>query len=505
MTYNEGSAGAVDRVLTSRLQDYVSVKDFGAVGDGVTDDSAAIQDAVDSGAKRIHFPAGTYYSSTKITTQHTGSYYRRDTGQVFFGDGIYTILTRNQIGVPQGATETDWDANAFFAVYGSYNEFQQLQFRHCPVAIYFGQDPAQIGIELSHTSFNKMQNLLIQDCGTGILSAVSRGHYYNHYEAIHISECQIGVYFTTHSSWGSTTDNNNRNTFLNIRASRCQVGFWLENGGTNSVYSFHCENGGNTPTGNVYTAPSGLPGGLTTAAFIIEASQNSFFSCIHESCEFYIYHDARNTMSFGNLFRIDVEPLLQNFVQPFHTHFDRDAAWIFEGSFALTAGTNAAYPDTPPGFLITRANNGSLSIGNRTIAETAANRSEAFELEYVKPLGAVAALGTVVVDLWTEVTAQTSSSAYFEVTVLGNSQTDNLVHSNTFKVIAFRTSSRTLTRYYVYDQVVGRSNGANSGSNTEPMVPTLSVNVRNLVLTLTMPNRTFESVTMYVKQLYSKA
>ena len=38
----------------------VNVKDFGAVGDGVTDDTAAIQAAIDSGAESIFFPSGTY-------------------------------------------------------------------------------------------------------------------------------------------------------------------------------------------------------------------------------------------------------------------------------------------------------------------------------------------------------------------------------------------------------------------------------------------------------------
>jgi len=35
VTYNQGGTGAQDRTLTSKLQDTVSVKDFGAVGDGV--------------------------------------------------------------------------------------------------------------------------------------------------------------------------------------------------------------------------------------------------------------------------------------------------------------------------------------------------------------------------------------------------------------------------------------------------------------------------------------
>jgi len=61
--YNQGGVGAVDRTVQSRLRDFVSVKDFGAVGDGVTDDTAAIQAAVDHATLAyvpLLIPAGTW-------------------------------------------------------------------------------------------------------------------------------------------------------------------------------------------------------------------------------------------------------------------------------------------------------------------------------------------------------------------------------------------------------------------------------------------------------------
>jgi polygalacturonase len=63
---------AVGRTVHQKLQESVSVKDFGAVGDGITNDSAAIQAAVNSFTAsgvggEIFFPKGTYKINTVIT------------------------------------------------------------------------------------------------------------------------------------------------------------------------------------------------------------------------------------------------------------------------------------------------------------------------------------------------------------------------------------------------------------------------------------------------------
>jgi len=60
----QSGTGAVARTTEDRLREVVSVKDFGAVGDGATDDSAAVQAAVSSGAGAIYVPKGTFIVST---------------------------------------------------------------------------------------------------------------------------------------------------------------------------------------------------------------------------------------------------------------------------------------------------------------------------------------------------------------------------------------------------------------------------------------------------------
>ena len=60
-------AGSTDtRTVQAKLQESVSVKDFGAVGDKTTDDTASIQAAFDGGSKNIFFPSGTYKISSGL-------------------------------------------------------------------------------------------------------------------------------------------------------------------------------------------------------------------------------------------------------------------------------------------------------------------------------------------------------------------------------------------------------------------------------------------------------
>lgn len=82
----QAGTGATARTAQAKLRDIVSVKDFGAVGDGSTDDTAAIQaalNAADSAQLKLHIP-GTP-NGYKITAPLTIN----STGLSIEGDGAY--------------------------------------------------------------------------------------------------------------------------------------------------------------------------------------------------------------------------------------------------------------------------------------------------------------------------------------------------------------------------------------------------------------------------------
>jgi parallel beta-helix repeat protein len=59
LSFTQSGSGATARTIDSKLKDVVSVKDFGAVGDGVADDTAAIQSAINASGM-VYVPPGSY-------------------------------------------------------------------------------------------------------------------------------------------------------------------------------------------------------------------------------------------------------------------------------------------------------------------------------------------------------------------------------------------------------------------------------------------------------------
>ncbi len=86
LSFTQTGTGASARTVTSRFQDTISVKDFGAVGDGSTNDTAAIQAALNQGAVAgvsVYLPAGTYQVEDTINIKSNNH---------FFGAGEASII-----------------------------------------------------------------------------------------------------------------------------------------------------------------------------------------------------------------------------------------------------------------------------------------------------------------------------------------------------------------------------------------------------------------------------
>lgn len=102
-SFTQAGAGAVARTVESKLQDAVSVKDFGGVGDGVTDDSAAVlaasAQAVAVGGE-VSFGGGVWLikSALLFTSAHDGLRWNLAGGTIkkgFSGDLASFTDTKN--------------------------------------------------------------------------------------------------------------------------------------------------------------------------------------------------------------------------------------------------------------------------------------------------------------------------------------------------------------------------------------------------------------------------
>lgn len=114
---------AQSRTVQSKLREAVSVKDFGAIGDGISDDTAAVQAALSSGSTTVIVPDGVYLCGTLNSSAADLNLVGSGTLKLKSGVNNHLFLTTNQsanIRV-EGVTfdgnqsqQSQWVATVFF-------------------------------------------------------------------------------------------------------------------------------------------------------------------------------------------------------------------------------------------------------------------------------------------------------------------------------------------------------------------------------------------------------
>jgi hypothetical protein len=176
VSYTPAGASAVTTNVQAKLRQYVNVKDFGATGNGVTDDSAAIQAAINAAFQfansfpglskgTIYFPEGVYLISSNINATSIGA---------MIGDSRHSCLI-----VYSGATTINCNVGIQInnLAFSGSNTQTALTFTLAYLAqinfnsfIGFGKAIDVLNPSNS-TTFNQIQNNIFQSCTVSIAFA----------------------------------------------------------------------------------------------------------------------------------------------------------------------------------------------------------------------------------------------------------------------------------------------------------------------------------------------
>jgi hypothetical protein len=159
--YDPPFTNGVQTNVEAKLAQTISVMDFGAVGDGITNDTTAIQNALNiAGPKTVYFPKGTYLiNSLEVSTQFTTI--QADTAILLLNPvGTYTyalkvatsFLTITGALIFDGGLYSNYDSTLW--VKSGYGRYDNITFRFCKVAIRIGENGVNQA-SLSEMAFGK--------------------------------------------------------------------------------------------------------------------------------------------------------------------------------------------------------------------------------------------------------------------------------------------------------------------------------------------------------------
>ncbi len=209
--------GAATRSSTDKLSDLVSVKDFGAVGDGLSDDTIAIQNALGSHGA-VFVPEGTYLVSSTITISER---------QSLIGAGQKSVIK---------ALDNSFNIIEVIADHSKISDLR-LENGDVGVKLYGLQRPV---VQSSVTDVTIVQpNTGVQLDG---YNDTNKPCYWNNFTRVLVEQPAVNGFHLTKSGAGDTP---NANKFHNCRAYSLGAditgaGFYVEHGSFNNSF-IDCE------------------------------------------------------------------------------------------------------------------------------------------------------------------------------------------------------------------------------------------------------------------------
>lgn len=195
--YDPAGVGAVPTNVQDKLRETVSVKDFGAVGDGVANDTAAIQAALDSGAS-VFVPSGTYRVTSSIILPSNakvrgagvnktiiksevigGSLFKCNVEAIFIYMADMTLEGNNLTGLSGNGHAI----NFIDPTSGGAFSPQQAVLERLEISKFRGQDIRTTGVATTISSagvcmYNALQNICrdvyVANCGHGFYMATTQ-------------------------------------------------------------------------------------------------------------------------------------------------------------------------------------------------------------------------------------------------------------------------------------------------------------------------------------------
>lgn len=419
-SHSLAALAAVDGTQISSNITPVSVKSFGAVGDGVTNDTAAIQAAVDAVSVNggcVYFPRGTYLLTgtagsdgivTGINVPYTGAGIQGAAKSIILkGEGSESILKANS-------------SNMYVVRFSTNNSsIQDLSFvgndTSTGLALVGSTTTGTLTSQaITHNTFTRLmfggfgENaiLLQSPIGTG------NGVYYNNFSDIYVYFNQTasgtvggrGIYLNTATSG---TGNQNRNRFSNITFSRLNTGIEINDGDTNVFYNCSFED----VTKGTY--PNATPTALIVGSGTISTVNNRFFGLTSETCTRSLLNNNAYSEFYGCLLWTGAITLTQN-----------PLTWVggYDGSAVPTIFNGWKIDANTTGVSV---NNAQLNAGTLRLFDSANGRSRSTRL--MGTLSAISNTATKTLTITFDSALDTTAAAtlLIEVTFTGINSTWN--------------------------------------------------------------------------------